>query len=305
MTEVKPGSLKAWVLAARPKTLSGALIPVMLATALAYSDGCFDWVNALLCALFACGMQVAANFINDWWDYRKGSDGADRLGPERACAQGWIKPGAMVRGILVTVALSCLAFGLPVVLRSCGNMVCGGWEIVAAGVASVVFAFVYTLWFSYWGLGDLLVLLFFGLVPVCGTYYVQAFTLTGDTFILSAISGVAIDALLFINNYRDRDQDRENGKQTLIVRWGEPFGRWGYLAIGIIVTLLGAWLAVRRELPEVAFFFGIVVYLALHIRTWRRLCDMRHGRQLNILLGETSRNMLLLGILLSLALINF
>ena len=142
-------------------------------------------------------------------------------------------------------------------------------------------------------------------MPVCGTYYVQAFTLTGDTFILSAISGVAIDALLFINNYRDRDQDRENGKQTLIVRWGEPFGRWGYLAIGIIVTLLGAWLAVRRELPEVAFFFGIVVYLALHIRTWRRLCGMRHGRQLNILLGETSRNMLLLGILLSLALINF
>lgn len=305
MTEVKPGSLKAWILAARPKTLTGALVPVILATALASADGCMDWVNAVLCALFAGGMQIAANFINDWWDYRKGSDGTDRLGPERACAQGWISPSSMLRGILITLAVNCLCFGLPVVLRSADRMAWGGWEIVAAGAASVLFAFVYTLWFSYWGLGDLLVLLFFGFVPVCGTYYVQAFTLTGDALILSAVSGVAIDALLFINNYRDREQDRESGKRTLIVRLGEPFGRWGYLSIGIVVTVLGAWLAVRRELPEVAFFFGIVVYLALHIRTWRRLCDIRRGRELNLLLGETSRNMFLLGILLSLAIISF
>mgnify|MGYP002623200822 CR=1 FL=1 len=305
MSEVKEGSVRAWVLAARPKTLTGALIPVMLATALAWADGCFDAVNAVLCALFACGMQTAANFINDWWDFRKGSDRSDRLGPERACAQGWIKPDAMLRGILVTLALSCLCFGLPVAVRSADRMAFGGWEMVAVGLACVVFAFLYTLWFSYWGLGDVLVLVFFGFVPVCGTYYVQGFTLTGDVLIVSALAGTAIDALLLVNNYRDREQDCLSGKRTLVVRLGEPFGRWSYLAVGILVTLLGAWLSARRHLPEVAFFFGIVIYLALHIRTWRRLCDIRRGRELNVLLGETSRNMFLLGVLLSLALVCF
>ena len=108
MNEIKQNSPYAWFLAARPKTLTGAIIPVLLGSALAFSDGQFKTAPALLCALFACGMQIAANFINDLFDYLKGTDREDRLGPERACAQGWISPRAMRNGIIVTVLFACL-----------------------------------------------------------------------------------------------------------------------------------------------------------------------------------------------------
>ena len=105
---VKANSFKAWVLAARPKTLAAASVPVIIGSALAVGDGKFSFVPFALCLLFAFIMQVAANFINDLYDYRKGSDREDRLGPERACAQGWITPGAMLRGIFAAVVLACV-----------------------------------------------------------------------------------------------------------------------------------------------------------------------------------------------------
>lgn len=108
MEEVKRNSLRAWILAARPKTLTGAITPVMIGSALAYMDGHFQWLPALICCLFAGLMQIAANFINDLFDYLKGTDREDRLGPERACAQGWISPRAMRNGIIVTVLFACL-----------------------------------------------------------------------------------------------------------------------------------------------------------------------------------------------------
>ena len=108
MEEVKRNSLQAWILAARPKTLTGAITPVMIGTALAAMDGRFHWLPALICCLFASLMQIAANFINDLFDFLKGTDREDRLGPERACAQGWISPQAMKTGIIITVALACL-----------------------------------------------------------------------------------------------------------------------------------------------------------------------------------------------------
>ena len=107
MEEVKRNSLQAWILAARPKTLTGAVTPVLIGTALAAMDGHFHWLPALICCLFASLMQIAANFINDLFDFLKGTDREDRLGPERACAQGWISPQAMKTGIIITVALLC------------------------------------------------------------------------------------------------------------------------------------------------------------------------------------------------------
>ena len=108
MEEVKRNSLRAWILAARPKTLTGAITPVMIGSALAYMDGHFQWLPALICCLFAGLMQIAANFINDLFDYLKGTDREDRLGPERACAQGWISPRAMRNGIIVTVLFAAV-----------------------------------------------------------------------------------------------------------------------------------------------------------------------------------------------------
>ena len=143
MNEIKQNSPYAWFLAARPKTLTGAIIPVLLGSALAFSDGQFKTAPALLCALFACGMQIAANFINDLFDFLKGTDRTDRLGPERACAQGWITPGAMKVGIGVIVILSCIS-GLGLLYTSWGELPHGGWELIVLGVFCVIFAFLYT-----------------------------------------------------------------------------------------------------------------------------------------------------------------
>ena len=137
----KVNSARAWFLAARPKTLTGAAVPVMIGCAMAY------------------------HFINDYFDCIRGNDDrATRLGPKRACAEGWITLKAMRRGLVVTSLLACMV-GLPLILY-------GGMALVAVGAVCVVFAFLYTTFFSYKGLGDLLVLVFFGIVPVCFTYYV-------------------------------------------------------------------------------------------------------------------------------------
>ncbi len=311
MKEIKQNSLHAWLLAARPKTLTAAVIPVLLGSSLAFSDGQFKTAPALLCALFACGMQIAANFINDLYDYLKGTDREDRLGPERACAQGWITPGAMKRGIGVMLLLSCL-IGCGLLYACRGQLPYHSWELVLLGMSCVVFAFLYTTVLSYQGWGDLLVLIFFGFVPVGGTYYVQAHTITADVMVASIISGLVTDTLLIVNNYRDREQDALSGKRTLIVRFGEPSGRYLYLGLGIAATLLTLWFAVRhgRDMQgDAALPFDFTaallpfIYLLAHVRTWKRMCEIRSGKKLNSILGETSRNMLLMGLLLSTAIL--
>ena len=219
-TNIKTDSLKAWLLAARPKTLSGATVPVMIGLALAYVDaqsyvvGTFSWTAAVLCLLFAFLMQIDANFVNDFFDYANGSDDAEtRLGPRRACAQGWVKLDSMKRAIALTTCLACLV-GLPLVWF-------GGFEMVLIGIICVVFCFLYTTHLSYMGLGDVLVLVFFGLIPVCITYYIQLHTCTWEVLLASLACGLVIDGLLLVNNFRDREGDRAVGKNTLVVRWGQ------------------------------------------------------------------------------------
>lgn len=277
--------LKYWIYAARPKTLTAALIPVATATALCYSEGRGQWRPAVLCALFAALMQVAANLINDLFDYLKGADRADRLGPERACAQGWITPRAMRRAIVVVVVLACAA--------GCGLLPYGGWPLVAIGAACVVFAFLYTTLLSYMGCGDVLVWVFFGLVPVLGTYYVQAHALSPSAWWLAAASGLVSDTLLVLNNYRDREQDVASGKRTLIVALGGRFGSLFYLLQGVagclcVVATAGCGHKWAALLP--------LLYLVPHALTWRRMTRLS-GRALNRILGLTSANMLLFALL--------
>ena len=212
MKTEKPGVFRAWVLASRPKTLAAAAVPVLVGCALAYSDGCFRWPEALLCTLFALLMQIDANLINDLFDYLKGSDRGDRLGPRRACAEGWIAPRAMKRGILCTTLVACVA-GL-------GLLRYGGPELIAVGAVCVLFAFLYTAGpypLAYHGWGDLLVVLFFGFVPVGCIYYIMCHSWTADAAVASLACGLAIDTLLMLNNYRDREQDALSGKRTLVV----------------------------------------------------------------------------------------
>jgi len=309
MEAIKTNSIHAWILAARPKTLTGAVIPILIATSLALADKAFKPLPALLCLLFACGMQVAANFINDLYDYLKGTDREDRLGPERACAQGWITPEDMKRGIGFAIFLSSLAgFGLLYACR--GQLPYHGWELIVLGILCILFAFLYTTKLSYHGWGDMLVLVFFGFIPVGGTYYVQACKITTDVIIASLVCGLVIDTLLVVNNYRDREQDALSGKRTLIVRLGEPFGRYAYLGLGIVATLLSFCFGIDNDVTDSpalpinpAALLMPLFYLFFHVRTWQRMCQIRSGKKLNSILSETSRNMLLMGLLLSAAIL--
>ena len=147
-----------------------------------------------------------------------------------------------------------------------------------------------------------LVLVFFGFVPVCGTYYVQAYTLNMDVVVLSLVSGLAIDTLLMVNNYRDREQDAVSGKCTLVVRYGKKFGENMYLALGIAAVLLCFWFVYTGKLTPLEFIWAPCVYLYMHALTWRKMIQIGSGKKLNSILGETSRNMLFLGLLLAVAL---
>ena len=295
MRAVKTNSIKAWILAARPKTLAAAATPVLLGCALAYSDGVFQWTPALLCFLFAFSMQIDANFINDYYDFLKGSDREDRLGPERACAQGWITLSVMKKGILFTTLLSCF-WGL-LLLQYCGL------EMIPVGLLCVLFAFLYTAGpypLAYHGWGDLLVIVFFGFVPVGCTYYTMSHDWTWNVTIACMACGLVSDLLLMLNNYRDREQDKISGKRTLIVRFGEPAGRWAYLLLGIIAT--GLCLLYSFSGRYAAALLPIL-FLIPHIGTWKQMIQIFKGKELNSVLGKTARNIVLFGLLVSLGLI--
>lgn len=289
--KVAPGSAKAWLLAARPKTLAAAAVPVMIGLALAFADvgtAGFKTVPAVLCIAFAFVMQIDANFVNDYFDFVRGNDDDSRLGPRRACAQGWIEPRQMLRAFIITTAAAC-AVGLPLIVY-------GGWWLVAVGALCVVFCFLYTTSLASRGLGDALVLVFFGLVPVCMVYYLQAGTVTLEALLASLACGLVIDTLLLINNYRDIDADARAGKRTLVVRLGVRRGRQAYLlagvaavAVGLTFALFGhAWSAL---LP--------VAYLVLHYGAYRRMVIINKGKALNMVLGLTARNMFVYGLLVS------
>lgn len=298
-TAVKKNSPRAWLLAARPKTLTGAAVPVMIGCALAWTDirlsdtDVFSWTAAVLCLFFALIMQIDANFVNDFFDYVRGNDDeSTRLGPLRACTQGWVSVGAMKEAIATTTVVACLA-GLPLVLY-------GGLEMILVGLVCVVFCFLYTTHLSYLGLGDLLVLLFFGIVPVCCTYYVQLHTLTWQVFLASVACGLVIDGLLIVNNYRDRYNDERDEKRTLVVRIGSEATEWLYLALGIAACLIGVvfWLN-----GHVLAFVLPFLYLLLHFYTWIKMRRINYGRRLNECLGETARNMFVYGLLVSIGLL--
>ena len=293
--DVKKDSLRAWVLAARPKTLTGAAVPVMIALALAFTvakgqeDVTFNWVAAVLCMAFAFIMQIDANLINDYVDYARGTDDrATRLGPERACTQGWVSIGRMKAAIAVTTCLACLV-GLPLVWY-------GGWEMVLVGALCVLFCFLYTTHLSYMGLGDLLVLVFFGIVPVCVTYYIQLHTVTWEVFTASIACGLVIDALLLVNNFRDRDTDRVAGKKTLVVRIGPRWTLRLYFAVGFVACLLGTVFSLYEH--NLATLLPLL-YLVLHISTVYEMKRIWQGRALNHCLGLTARNIFIYGLLVS------
>ena len=225
--------VKDWISAARPRTLPASASPVIAASAYAFYAGTFRWVPAVLCLLFALLAQVASNMANDYFDYVKGSDKAGRVGPRRAVASGDITPRAMLMGTFCVLGVAC-AVGLGLVFFA-------GWQLIPIGVIIAVFALAYTAGpypLAYHGLGDVTVFLFFGLVAVNMTYYVQALQFDADVFLLSIAMGLLSINILLVNNYRDMEEDAAANKRTTVVLFGRRFALWWYFVNGVIAVLL-------------------------------------------------------------------
>lgn len=297
--DIRKDSLNAWIMASRPKTLSGAAVPVMIGLALAYKDSLlyeeepFSWVAAALCLLFAWVMQIDANFINDFFDYAKGTDDTStRLGPRRACAQGWVSVDKMKHAIALTTCIACV-IGLPLIMY-------GGLEMVLVGILCVVFCFLYTTHLSYVGMGDILVIVFFGIIPVCVPYYIQLHTCSPFVLLMSLACGMVVDTLLIVNNFRDRDTDKDVGKTTLVVKIGEKASLQLYLSLGWGACIMGlAYLTHGYLLASVL----PAIYLVFHHFTYLRIKRINRGKALNLCLGETARNIFIYGVMVTIGIL--
>lgn len=282
--------VRAWILAARPKTLAASVVPVAVGSALAWWGGEFRPWPAIFAFFFAVFAQIGANFVNDWADFRSGVDKEDRLGPDRMVAQGVLSPKAMLAGTVVVLAVAC-GFGL-------GLIPYGGPRLILVGAVCALFAVLYSAGpfpLAYHGLGDVLVVIFFGLVPVAFTFYVQAEKFLPEIWLAGLSVGLATDNILTSNNYRDRNEDRRSRKWTLVALFGERFGRWFYWANGILAGTFFLLTSLSFSKNPVVFVLPIL-WTAIHFRTWRRLTAIRSGRELNRILAESARNVVALGI---------
>ncbi|MEZ4215440.1 MAG: 1,4-dihydroxy-2-naphthoate polyprenyltransferase [Myxococcota bacterium] len=285
-----PSRARAWWLAVRPRTLAVAVGPVAVGTAVAHAGGALR-VDAALAALAgALLLQVGSNFANDVYDSEKGADTEHRLGPPRAVQLGLLSPAEMKRGMAVVFALAA-AVGLYLVAIA-------GWPVVAIGVASIATAWAYTggpYPLGYHGLGDVAVFVFFGLVAVAGTEYVQSLRLSAEALAAAVPVGLLATAVLVVNNLRDVETDRVAGKRTLAVRLGARAARGEYAALVLAPYAL---------LPCYAVAFGESLAVLLPVVTlplaWplvRGVLGGAVGAALNPVLGATAR----LGLAFSLA----
>lgn len=273
-------SIRAWMLAVRPRTLPAGAMPVVLGSAMAAADGSFRIVPALVALVCALGIQVATNFINEIYDFRKGADTAERLGPTRTVASGIITEKTMIR---VSATLVACVFMLGLYLVGIG-----GWPILAIGLFSLLFAWAYTggpFPIAYSGLGDVFVFIFFGLVAVGGTYYVQAMALPAPVLAAAAAPGAFSVAILLVNNIRDIQTDRKVGKMTLPARIGPLAARRLYAAV---VAL--AFVAPVAVVPAGYSPWGLLSFLALPSAIGQvRTLFLSEGRDLNGVLAGTGK----------------
>ena len=286
--------LRVWLLAIRPRTLTAAVVPVAVGTALAFHDGEGRAGPALAALLSAVLIQIGTNLINDYYDFKKGADTSERVGPTRVTQSGLIPPSTVLAGAAVSF-LAASAFGLYLIAV-------GGWPILAIGVLSLLSGYAYTggpYPLGYHGLGDVFVFVFFGLVAVTGTYYVQAGQVAPAAWVAALPVGAIGTAILVVNNLRDAATDARAGKRTLVVRLGVGGGRVEYLLLlGLaFATPLLMW-ALRLSGPACLL---ALLGLPAAIPPARRVLRQA-GAALNPALGETARLQLVFGLLLAMGL---
>ncbi len=286
---------KAWVMATRPKTLAAAFIPVAVGTAVAYAADKFAWLAALAALVGAMLIQIGTNLANDYFDFKKGADTEERLGPTRVVQAGLISEIAVRNAMILTFALSA-AVGAYLVFV-------GGWPILVIGILSILSGIAYTggpYPLGYNGLGDVFVFIFFGIIAVTGTYYVQALEWSVDSLIASIPVGLLSVAILIVNNYRDIDTDVKAGKRTLAVRLGRKATQVQYtlsIAIAYIIPVLQFALDTSRP-----FLLLPLLSLPLGIKLIKELVEKR-GPDLNPVLEKTAKLLVVFGVLYTIGIV--
>ncbi|MCP4498484.1 MAG: 1,4-dihydroxy-2-naphthoate polyprenyltransferase [Deltaproteobacteria bacterium] len=286
----RPTRMSAFLQAVRPKTLGAAAAPVFVGGAMAVEVDRFVLLPFLAAFLGAMLLQIAANFANDYFDFKKGADTETRLGPPRATQQGWVTPKTMRRWVLFTFVILGPVAGYLVWV--------GGWPVIAIGFLSVAGAVFYTggeTPLGYRGLGDVMVLVFFGPIAVLGTAWVQGCAPTILGGVASLGPGFLSTAILIVNNQRDRHQDVLVGKKTLAVRFGSTFSEMEYLAChGLAFAVpVAMWL-----LGAPAFVLGTLLVAPFSLQLCRQFLR-NDGIALNPLLGATARQLMLYSVVLA------
>ncbi|MGM0546135.1 MAG: 1,4-dihydroxy-2-naphthoate polyprenyltransferase [Bacteroidota bacterium] len=289
-------SLSIWVKAARPQTLPAAFVPVCIGASLAFHDQQLAWTPTLIALLCAFLIQIGTNFANDYFDFKKGADTDDRIGFERATATGIISAKEMLNATIITMTIAFL-LGLFLVWHA-------GWVIFWIGVASLIFGVLYTggpFPLGYNGLGDLFVFIFFGIVAVMGTYYVNALEWSKASFWASLAVGALATNILVVNNLRDIEQDKVAGKNTLGVLLGEQALRWEYLLMLILALAIPPHFFVQLSYSPIIFlpFLTLPIGVYLLYKIWFE----NDKRTFNKLLKQTAQFMTLFGILFSIGII--
>lgn len=291
----RPTGLQVWLLAARPKTLPAAAAPVLVGSAVAFYTHSFALGPALAALAGALLLQIGANFANDVFDFQHGADTAQRSGPLRVTQAGLLSPTQVKVGAGVVFFLAALA-GIYLAFVA-------GWPVIVMGLASILAAVAYTggpYPLGYNGLGEVFVFIFFGLVAVMGTYYVQAREVTMEAFAAAIPMGLLSSAILTVNNLRDIDTDRASGKRTLAARFGEAWARQEYITLIALAYLTTFLLA----LTDMVAPWVVLTWLSLPMLfPLGRLVYTQRGRPLNQALAQTGQLELIFALLFSLGMI--
>ena len=263
--------LQPWVKAARLRTLPLSLSGIILGAFLAASKFDFDWMIFLLSVATTIGFQVLSNFANDYGDGIKGTDNEDRVGPKRALQSGEITPKQMLKGIKITGGLTLIIALLLIYVSFGKENIMYSFLFFFLGIASIAAAVKYTVGdkaYGYRGFGDIFVFLFFGLVSVCGSYFLYTHTLDFTIFFPAFSVGLLSVGVLNLNNMRDRESDAKSGKNTLVVKIGEEFAKYYHYYL-LITAFLFAFLytSLHFQSPKQFLFIIGFVPIFLHLRT--------------------------------------
>ncbi|OBX09826.1 1,4-dihydroxy-2-naphthoate prenyltransferase [Gallibacterium salpingitidis] len=298
---MKSNKCKMWFETARPKTLPLAIASIVTGSALAYYHQQFNGMIAFLALITATLLQIVSNFANDYGDHVKGSDTAERIGPLRGIQQGVIS-FAQLRVGLILVTLASMVSGVALIAVACQT-----WDDVIAfvvlGVLAIIASITYTVGkkpYGYMGLGDLSVFIFFGLLGVGGTFYLQAHYLDASIFLPAVMSGLLAVAVLNINNLRDIEQDKKSGKNTLIVRIGATYGR--YYHVGLLA--LAALCALSFAFSYFQYWYSFLFIVILPLLIKHAIFVLRHKDALELrpMLAQMAKLALLFNIIFSLGL---